>query len=71
MKVQLFAELFNAFNRSNIATVNAGQYTQSNCPVATCPAGTLRLSLNPSTSIGTPLSTLGPRIGQIAVKFIF
>src|SRR5882762_56931 len=71
MKVQLFAELFNAFNRSNIATVNTGQYTQSNCPVATCPAGTLRLSLNPSTSIGTPLSTLGPRIGQLAVKFIF
>jgi hypothetical protein len=75
MKVQLFAELFNAFNRSNIATVNTGQYTRNNfcavTPPAPCPVGTLQLNLNPSKSLGTPLSTAGPRIGQLAAKFIF
>jgi hypothetical protein len=75
LKVQLFAELFNAFNRSNIATVNTGQYTRNNfcavTPPTPCPPGTLQLNLSPSTSLGTPLSTSGPRIGQLAAKFIF
>jgi len=63
MKVQLFAELFNAFNRSNIATVNTGQYRRS--------SGASPLNLTSSSSLGTPLSTSGPRISQLAVKFIF
>ncbi|MGI8734802.1 MAG: TonB-dependent receptor [Pyrinomonadaceae bacterium] len=64
-KLNLVAEAFNLFNRSNLATVNTGRYgiASSSAVVLTNPA--------PSTPFGGPRTFLGERQIQLAAKFIF
>jgi outer membrane receptor protein involved in Fe transport len=59
VSLQLIAEAFNAFNRTNFTGVNTTYYTLS---------GT---TLVKSTTFGRPTATLDPRIVQLAAKIIF
>ena len=58
-RLQLIWEAFNLFNRDNISGVDTTYYSV---------AGT---TLTRSTTFGTPLSSAGERIMQLAVKFTF
>ncbi len=57
--LQLIAEAFNVFNRSNVNGVNQGYYAVSGTTLT-------RLS-----AFGTPTTSAGPRIVQLAAKVIF
>ena len=57
--LQLIAEAFNVFNRSNVVGVNQGYYAVSGTTLT-------RLS-----AFGTPTTSNGPRIVQLAAKVIF
>ncbi len=64
-RLNLVAEAFNLFNRSNLATVNTGRYgiASSSAIVLTNPAAT--------TPFGGPRTFLGERQVQLAAKFSF
>jgi outer membrane receptor protein involved in Fe transport len=57
--LQLIAEAFNVFNRSNVVGVNQGYY------------GVSGTNLTRLSAFGTPTTSNGPRIVQLAVKVIF
>jgi outer membrane receptor protein involved in Fe transport len=57
--LQLIVEAFNVFNRSNVNGLNQGYYSVS---------GT---TLNKLSAFGTPTTSAGPRIVQLAAKVIF
>ncbi len=57
--LQLIAEAFNVLNRSNVTGVNQGYYSVS---------GT---NLTKLSAYGTPTTSAGPRIIQLAAKVIF
>jgi hypothetical protein len=69
MKFQLIAEMFNAFNHVNISGVNSTQYSISK-KASDCGAGVPQCLVFQS-KFGSPTNTLGPRIVQLAAKFIF
>ncbi len=60
---KLIAEAFNVFNRQNITTVRTNLYNVS--------AGALVPQTTGSTAFGLPTGDIGPRILQLAAKFIF
>jgi outer membrane receptor protein involved in Fe transport len=73
-KLQFIAEAFNLFNHANIIGVNTTQFSVSSSGSACGIAGTPCLVPNPS--FGAPTTTfeppiVGPRIVQLATKFIF
>ncbi len=57
--LQLIVEAFNVFNRSNVVGLNQGYYAVN---------GT---NLTRLSAFGTPTTSLGPRIVQLAAKVIF
>ncbi len=57
--LQVILEAFNVFNRSNVVGLNQGYY------------GVNGTTLTPLASFGTPTSSAGPRILQLAAKVIF
>ncbi len=64
-KLSLIAEAFNLFNRSNIATVNAGRYSISSSSATTLTNPAL------STPFGFARTFLGERQIQLAARFRF
>jgi len=60
-RLQLIAEAFNITNRSNVNGVRTTFYTFD----------ATKKTLTPQTSFGTPTSSAGPRIVQLAAKIIF
>jgi hypothetical protein len=73
LKLQLFGEAFNLFNRANIVGVTATQYSRSTS-AATCGTGVSECLLFSST-FKRPTATgpfpQGPRILQISAKVSF
>ena len=75
-KLLFIGEFFNAFNRVNLRTFQNQIY---NITIANSVTGNLAVTpSNPAVSIsapradfGDPRSTFDPRIGQLAVKFVF
>ncbi|HEX8617038.1 MAG TPA: TonB-dependent receptor [Thermoanaerobaculia bacterium] len=63
MQVQLIAEAFNVFNRSNVNAVRNTYYGFQN--------GQLVPQTNPNTGFGSPTTSAGPRIVQLAAKLTF
>jgi hypothetical protein len=63
MRVQLIAEAFNVFNRSNVSGVRNTYYGFS--------GGQLIPQTNPATGFGSPTTSAGPRIIQLAGKITF
>ena len=68
-RLQFIAEAFNVFNRANIAGLNQTQFSRSTSTTVCGVAGTP--CLVPQRAFQSPTSTLGPRIGQLAIKFVF
>lgn len=62
-RVQLIAEAFNVFNRSNVSLERNTAYAFAN--------GTFVPQPNPLTGFGSPSASLGPRIIQLAAKISF
>jgi hypothetical protein len=62
-RVQLIAEAFNVFNRSNVNFVRNTYYGFAN--------GQLIPQTNPATGFGSPTTSAGPRIVQLAAKVTF
>jgi outer membrane receptor protein involved in Fe transport len=65
-------EAFNVFNRANVTAVRTQQFTVSQ-NVADCGTG-VRQCLVPlvtGLNAGTPTATAGPRIMQLAARFVF
>lgn len=78
LNIKLIAEAFNVFNRQNITSVRTTLYNVStNTASATpCPGlGVGSRCLVPqtagSTAFGLPTNDIGPRILQLAIKFVF
>ncbi len=73
MRLQFIWEAFNVFNHANITEVRTTQFSRSPsaavCGVAGVPC--LVLQDTGASAFGTPLATSGPRIIQLAAKFIF
>ncbi len=63
VRVQLIAEAFNVFNRSNVSAVRNTYYGFS--------GGQLIPQTNPVTGFGSPATSAGPRIIQLAGKISF
>lgn len=63
LRVQLIAEAFNVFNRSNVSGVRNTYYGFS--------GGQLIPQTNPATGFGSPTTSAGPRIIQLAGKITF
>ncbi len=63
-RLQFIGELFNAFNRLNISSFNGQIYnvTGLNTPA---------VALTPRNDFGNPRGASDPRIGQLALKFLF
>ncbi len=77
-KLQFIFEAFNIFNHGNVYEVNRTQFSRSTSTSATgcnAPTGPLNPCLVPQAAFGTPVSPIvpyaGPRIIQLAAKFIF
>ena len=64
-KLQLIAEAFNLFNRSNVNGVRTGYYAFN------AAKNRLEKQSNPVTGFGTATSSAGERIGQLAAKITF
>ncbi len=60
-RLQLIAEAFNVFNRTNISSVNQTKYRYD--------AATR--TLTPLATFGNPFATSGPRIVQLAARLMF
>jgi outer membrane receptor protein involved in Fe transport len=69
VRLQLIAEAFNLFNRSNVTNNPAGGAVGVRDAYYTYVAATNRLTTN--ANFGQPLSSAGPRIVQLAAKIIF
>ncbi|MBO0722194.1 MAG: hypothetical protein J2P41_15320, partial [Blastocatellia bacterium] len=63
-RLQFIAEFFNLFNRLNIASYNGQLYNVIS-------ASASGVSLTKRADFGNPRGALDPRIGQLALKFIF
>jgi hypothetical protein len=63
LKLQLFGEAFNVFNRINITGVNTTAYSCTSCSTAT--------TVTPSSTFQRPTASGGPRIMQISAKVSF
>jgi hypothetical protein len=63
MRVQLIAEAFNVFNRSNVNLERNTYYGLT--------GGQLVPQTNPATGFGSPAASSGPRIVQLAAKLSF
>ncbi|HEX9163568.1 MAG TPA: TonB-dependent receptor [Thermoanaerobaculia bacterium] len=61
MHMQLIAEAFNVFNGKNVNAVNQTRYSFN----------ATTLTLTPVAAFGTPTSSVGPRIMQLAAKVTF
>lgn len=61
VKMQLIAEAFNVLNRSNVSNVNRTYYSYN----------ASANSLTRLAAYGTPTTSAGPRIVQLAAKFLF
>ncbi len=68
-RFQLIGEMFNAFNHVNIIGVNTTQYTRST--LASVCGTSVTPCLVKQATFGAPTLTIGPRIIQLAAKFIF
>ncbi len=73
VRLQLIWEAFNVFNRVNIADVRTTQFARSMDPNLCKMAGTPCLVQQDTgtTAFGAPAATLGPRVMQLALKFLF
>jgi outer membrane receptor protein involved in Fe transport len=77
MKLQFIAEAFNIFNHANIIAVNTTQFSVNTNPKKASLCGSAGFPcLVPNSGFGTPTTTFeppiaGPRIVQLAMKFIF
>jgi hypothetical protein len=79
LNVKFIAEAFNVFNRQNITGVRTTLYNVATanalasnpCPGLAAGARCLVPQTNGSTAFGLPTNDLGPRILQLAVKFVF
>ena len=72
-KLELSWEAFNVLNRGNVTGVRTQQFAVST-KVAICGAGVQRCLVPQSSGLsafGTPTATSGPRIMQLAARFIF
>jgi hypothetical protein len=77
--IKLIGEAFNVFNRQNITGVRTTLYNVATanalasnpCPGLAAGARCLVPQTNGSTAFGLPTNDLGPRILQLAVKFVF
>jgi outer membrane receptor protein involved in Fe transport len=63
VRVQLIAEAFNVFDRSNVNSVRNTYYGFS--------GGQLVPQTNPATGFGSPVTSAGPRIVQLAARVTF
>jgi hypothetical protein len=73
-RLQLIAEAFNVFNEQNVTSERNTFYGFGTLPKKNPSDPTVTGFLpqtNPLTGYGTPSATLGPRIIQLAAKFIF
>ena len=72
-RLQLLWEAFNLFNRANVTSVHTTQFARSTSAAACGIAGTPCLVPQDTglTAFGAPTATSGPRIMQLAVKFLF
>jgi hypothetical protein len=71
--LQLSCEAFDLFNRANVISVRTQQYAVSG-NVAVCGPGVpqcLTPLVKGLSAFGTPTATSGPRILQLAVRFVF
>jgi outer membrane receptor protein involved in Fe transport len=66
-KLQIIVEGFNILNHANIIGVNDNQYAVLDCGSSRC----LVLQNQGSSAFGTPLSSSGARVMQLAVKATF
>ena len=75
--LKLIAEAFNVFNRQNITTVRTTLYSVSTngastpCPGQPVGGRCLVPQTSGSTAFGLPTGDIGPRILQLAAKFVF
>jgi Carboxypeptidase regulatory-like domain len=74
-KLQFIAEAFNLFNHANIIGVNNTQYSVETKSATKCGIAGLPC-LVPNSSFGSPLQAfetpvVGPRIVQLAMRFVF
>jgi hypothetical protein len=63
VRVQLIAEAFNVFNRSNVNAVRNTYYGFT--------GGQLVPQTNPATGFGSATTSVGPRIVQLAARLTF
>ena len=73
VRLQFIGEAFNALNHSNISGVRTTQFSRSTAATVCGIAGTPCLVPQNigASAFGTPTATSGPRIMQLAVKFLF
>src|SRR6266446_755574 len=73
VRLQFIGEAFNALNHGNISGVRTTQFSRSTATTACGIAGTPCLVPQNigAAAFGTPTATSGPRIMQLAVKFLF
>ncbi len=73
VRLQFIGEAFNALNHGNISGVRTTQFSRSTATTVCGIAGTPCLVPQNigATAFGTPTATSGPRIMQLAVKFLF
>jgi hypothetical protein len=68
-KLLFLCEAFNLFNRANVDALRTAQYRRSmsaaDCGVAGTPC------LVPQSNFGEPTGSTGPRVVQLALKFVF
>ena len=66
-RLQFIAEFFNVFNRLNISSFNGFNGQLYNVTGVNTPA----VALTPRNDFGNPRGASDPRIGQLALKFLF
>jgi len=72
-RLEFSGEAFNVLNRGNVTAVQTQQFAVST-NAASCGAGVLQCLIPLVTGLsafGTPTATSGPRIMQLAARFIF